>query len=138
IEMRFVAAPPVVEQPSAPRGDGGPSLGIAALDHVCVAYADRDDLARHYERMLGMRQVWRTPDGAWPDFGDCVLEVPAGQMHWEIIQPIGDESFVRTFLDRRGPAPHHVAFRVEDFDAALDACEARGVPTFDEHDDQTD
>lgn len=142
VQLRFTAAPPSITpstegQPSDGRGEG-PSLGIAALDHVSMAYPDRDELTRHYERLLGMRQIWRTPDGAWPDFGDCVLEVPGGQMHWEIIQPIGDDSFITKFLDTRGPAPHHVAFQVRDFDAALAACEARGVPTFDEHDDETD
>ena len=115
-----------------------PSLGITKLDHVCVAYPDRDDLSKHYERMLGMKQVWRTPDGAWPDFGDCVLEIPGAPINWEIIQPVGDDSFIQTFLDRRGPAVHHVAFEVSDFDAAKRACEYYELPTFDEHDDSTD
>ncbi len=136
IQLRFVATRPA--EGAASSAVEGPSLGIEALDHVCIAYPDRDDLSRHLERLLGARQVWRTPDGAWPDFGDCIMELPGGQMHWEIIQPMGDDSFIRKFLDSRGPAPHHVAFRVRDFDAALAACEARGVPTFDEHDDQTD
>ena len=115
-----------------------PALGITKLDHVCVAYPDRDDLSKHYERMLGMKQVWRTPDGAWPDFGDCVLEIPGAPINWEIIQPVGDDSFIQTFLDRRGPAVHHVAFEVADFDAAKRACEYYELPTFDEHDDSTD
>ncbi|MCA9850036.1 MAG: hypothetical protein KC461_05240, partial [Dehalococcoidia bacterium] len=42
------------------------------------------------------------------------------------------------FLDRRGPAVHHVAFEVSDFDAAKRACEYYELPTFDEHDDSTD
>jgi 4-hydroxyphenylpyruvate dioxygenase-like putative hemolysin len=115
-----------------------PSLGITGLDHVCTAFPDRDELSNHYARMLGMKQIWRTPDGAWPDFGDCVLEIPGKQLHWEIIQPVGDESFIRRFIDARGPAVHHVAFEVADFDAALAACEHYGVPTFDEHDDETE
>ncbi|MCK9485686.1 MAG: VOC family protein [Dehalococcoidia bacterium] len=144
LQMRFRATlpaltPPVAGQPADRRaGDEQPSLGIEALDHVSTAYRDRDELSRHYGRLLGMRQVWRTPDGAWPDFADCVLEMPGGQIGWEVIQPVGDDSFITKFLDARGPAPHHVAFRVRDFDAALAACEQRGVPTFDVHDDQTD
>lgn len=115
-----------------------PSLGVTGLDHICTAYSDRDALSEHYSKMLGMRQIWRTPDGAWPDFGDCVLEIPGKQMHWEIIQPVGDESFIQTFLDRRGPSVHHVAFAVTDFDQAKRACEYFELPTFDEHDDSTD
>lgn len=139
VQLRFFAdARPVEERPTEVATSGRPALGIRALDHVCTAYPDRDDLAKHYERILGMRQVWRTPEGAWPDFGDCILAIPGGQMHWEVIQPVGDDSFVQSFLDRRGPAVHHVAFEVADFDEAKRACEYYELPTFDEHDDETD
>ncbi len=138
IQLRFSVDVPTPSGAPVQDEPRGPSLGIVGLDHVCIAYPDRDELSRHYERLLGMRQIWRTPDGAWPDFGDCVLEVPGDQMHWEIIQPVGDDSFITKFLEARGPAPHHVAFEVRDFDAALAACEHYGIPTFDEHDDQTD
>ena len=135
VEMRFTTQP----APSASTQSGGePSIGVVRLDHVCTAYPDRDDLSKHYARMLGTKQVWRTPDGAWPDFGDCILEIPGQKMHWEIIQPVGDDSFITSFLDRRGPSVHHVAFEVADFDAAKRACEFYEVPTFDEHDDSTD
>ena len=135
VEMRFTTQP----APTASTQSGGePSIGIVRLDHVCTAYPDRDDLSKHYARMLGTKQVWRTPDDAWPDFGDCILEIPGQQMHWEIIQPVGDDSFISSFLDRRGPSVHHVAFEVADFDAAKRACAFYEVPTFDEHDDSTD
>jgi len=137
IELRFALATPRAED-VPPRVHSEQNLGIVRLDHVCTAYPDRDELSQHYARVLGTRQVWRTPEGAWPDFGDCILEIPGQQMHWEVIQPVGDESFITTFLERRGPSVHHVAFEVADFDAAKRACEAHEVPTFDEHDDSTD
>src|SRR3546814_14387172 len=87
--------------------------------------------------MLGTRQVWRTPDGAWPDFGDCILEIPGQRMHWEIIQPVGDDSFITSFLDRRGAAVNHVAFEVADFAAAKRACEFYALPTIPANEDST-
>jgi methylmalonyl-CoA epimerase len=114
-----------------------PTLGIRAIDHICHAYPDRDALAAKFERQFGMRQIWRTPDGAWDDFADLVLETPA-QMLWEVIMPIGDESFIQRFLDKRGPAIHHIAFEVEDWDQAIAACEHHGVPVFDESTGETD
>jgi len=139
VQMQFFAGDPHGELTAgSASGPGGPNLGIVGFDHLCIAYPDRDELSRHLAKLLGMRQIWRTPDGAWPDFGDCVLEVPGKQLHWEIIQPMGDDSFIRKFIDARGPAVHHVAFEVADFDAALAACEHHGVPTFDEHDDETE
>ncbi|MEX2584568.1 MAG: VOC family protein [Gemmatimonadota bacterium] len=139
VQFRFFTADaPPNAQPGQASGEGKPSLGIVALDHVCTAYPDRDALSDHYAKMLGMKQVWRTPDEAWPDFGDCILEIPGAPINWEVIQPVGDESFIQSFLDRRGPSVHHVAFEVADFDAAKRACEFHEIPTFDEHDDSTD
>ncbi|GAB4335114.1 MAG: hypothetical protein Kow0010_22450 [Dehalococcoidia bacterium] len=125
-----------VTRAASAHGDA-PHLGIVAVDHLCHAYRDRDELARWYERVLGMREVWRTPDGEHEDLADCVLEVPGGQLAWEIIQPVGDESFIRRFLDSRGPAPHHVTFQVADWDAAVAACEHHGIPMFDENQGET-
>lgn len=115
-----------------------PTLGVIAVDHLCHAYPDRDELARWYERVLGMREVWRTPDGEHDDLADLVLEVPGGQMVWEVIQPVGEGSFIGRFLETRGPAPHHVTFQVADWDRAVAACEHHGVPTFDENQGETD
>jgi 4-hydroxyphenylpyruvate dioxygenase-like putative hemolysin len=140
VQLRFFSgdAHPEAQAASGETANGDPALGIRRIDHVCTAYHDRDVLSDHYTRMLGMRQIWRTPEGSAPDFGDCVLEIPGGQMFWEVIQPVGEDSFIQSFLDRRGPAVHHVAFEVADFDAAKLACEYYEVPTFDEHDDSTD
>lgn len=139
VQFRFFAADmPPNAQPSETGDAGKPALGITGLDHVCTAYPDRDVLSEHYTKLFGMKQIWRTPEGAWPDFGDCVIEIPRAPINWEVIQPIGDESFIQSFLDRRGPSVHHVAFGVEDFDAAKLACEYYEIPTFDEHDDSTD
>lgn len=123
--------------PPAGREDA-PSLGIIGVDHISHAYRDRDELARWYKRVLGMREIYRTPDGKHPDLADLVMELPGGQMCWEVIQPVGEGSFMQRFLDTRGPAPHHVAFEVGDWERAMAACEHHDIPTFDEHDEVTD
>jgi len=142
-EFRFFTgnAHPSASSADAPTTGGPearPAVGISRIDHICTAYRDRDELSEHYARLLGMRQIWVTHDGAAPDFCDAVNEIPGRQMTWEVIQPLGEESFIQSFLERRGPAVHHVAFQVEDFDAAKRACEYYEIPTFDEHDDSTD
>lgn len=123
-------------QPGA--GQDEPSLGIVALDHLCHAYRDRDELARWYEHVLGMREIYRTPDGEHPDLADLVMDVPAAQMRWEVIQPVGEGSFIQRFLDTRGPAPHHVTFEVGDWERAVAGCSHHDVPTFDENQGETD
>ena len=37
-----------------------------------------------------------------------------GDGHVELLQPLGPETAVGKFLERRGPGLHHVAYRVDD------------------------
>lgn len=136
--FRFVQEPASVEAKGPSREAEGPTLGITAIDHICHAYSDRDALARWYERVLGMKEVWRTPDGEHDDLADLVMDIPNTVLKWEVIQPVGEGSFIERFLETRGPAPHHVTFEVGDWERAVSACEHHGTPMFDENDGETD
>ncbi|TDC82257.1 VOC family protein [Actinomadura sp. 7K507] len=116
----------------------GPSLGIVALDHVCQAFHDRDELARWYHDLAGFVQVWRTPEDEHPDMADLVLNIPGSAICWEVITSRGEDSFIDKFLERSGPAAHHVTFEVADWDAAMAACERYDTPTFDDEEGVTD
>lgn len=115
-----------------------PSLGVTQIDHVCQAFRDRDELARWYEDLAGFRQVWRTPDDEHPEMADLVMNIPGSSICWEIIMPWGEESFIERFLERSGPAAHHVTVEVSSFEKALKACEHHGVEPFDENRGETD
>jgi len=105
------------------------TLGIAAIDHVAHATTDRDGLAAWYGRVFGMRTVRRTTIGGRA-FETTLLETPTGQLQWELIEPSGEASFVGRFIEQRGPALHHVTFRVQDWERALAACAQHGVRSF--------
>jgi methylmalonyl-CoA/ethylmalonyl-CoA epimerase len=49
----------------------------------------------------------------------------------ELIEPTSADSNVGRFLARRGAGLHHIAYRVPDLEAALDAFAARGVELID-------
>ncbi|MQA25873.1 MAG: hypothetical protein GEU94_10420 [Micromonosporaceae bacterium] len=116
----------------------GPTLGIVALDHICQAYAERDELAQWYADLAGFAQVWRTPIDEHPDMADLVLNIPGSAICWEIIMPRGEDSFIERFLDKNGTAVHHVTFQVADWDAAMAACAHHETPTFDAEEGVTD
>lgn len=135
----YAAAPPAAAAETlATSSQDVPVLDIVAFDHISQAYADRDVLARWYEELLGYREVWRTPDGEHEDLADLVMEIPGKQMLWEVIQPVGEESFIERFVNTRGPAAHHVSFELKDWDRAMAACDHHKIPTFDETTGETD
>lgn len=49
----------------------------------------------------------------------------------ELLEPLGPDTAIGRFLERRGPAFHHVAYRTHDIRAELSRLEAEGVPLID-------
>jgi methylmalonyl-CoA/ethylmalonyl-CoA epimerase len=116
----------------------GPNLGIVGIEQVGQAYPDRDALARWCEQALGMRELYHTKAGEHPDMATGVLTIPGTQMRWELIAPVGADSFVQKFIDKRGAGVAHVTFEVRDYDAAMAAAEHHEVPTINLHEGETD
>jgi catechol 2,3-dioxygenase-like lactoylglutathione lyase family enzyme len=96
----------------------------ATLDHVAVAVEAWSDAWPCYAVALG---------GAWSSgglnvgFGPAQLRFSNGG-RVEILQPWRpeDNSFLRRFLDRHGPGPHHLTFKVPDLASAIDKARAAG------------
>ena len=61
-----------------------------------------------------------------------VAFVGSGATRIELIQPTSPDSTVQRFLDKRGTALHHIAYRVPDLDATLDRLARAGVRLIDE------
>jgi methylmalonyl-CoA epimerase len=57
------------------------------------------------------------------DVGDC---------HVELLRPLGPETPVGKYLERKGPGLHHVAYRVSGIEDVLAALKAQGIALIDE------
>lgn len=51
----------------------------------------------------------------------------------ELLQPTGAESTIQRFLDKRGAGLHHIAYRVDDIEAALAHLAKAGIRLIDQH-----
>lgn len=94
------------------------------LDHVAVA-VERHALAwPRYAGQLGAQ--WRS-SGVGPGFSPAQVGFEGG-MKLEILAParIDENDFLRRFLDRNGPGPHHLTFKVSDLRAALGIVDGAG------------
>ena len=99
------------------------------IDHVGIAVADLDAAVALHEREYGMPVVHRetvTAQGV-----EAVL-LDVGESHVELLRPLADDTPVGRFLARRGPGLHHVAYGVDDIEAALAQLEAQGIRLIDE------
>jgi methylmalonyl-CoA/ethylmalonyl-CoA epimerase len=65
-------------------------------------------------------------------FGVEAVLLGIGNGHIELLMPFDADSGVARFLERRGPGMHHVAYRTDDIDSALESVRAAGVELIDE------
>jgi methylmalonyl-CoA/ethylmalonyl-CoA epimerase len=94
------------------------------LDHVAVAAEHQDDVWPRYVGDLAGKFL----GGGWTvGFGSAQVGY-ANRMRLEVLEPHQWErnDFLRRFLDRNGPGPHHVTFKVPDIVGALAEAEEAG------------
>ncbi len=104
-------------------------IPIKRLDHVCWAVHKLEDALPLLTDLMGMKLA-----GRWQNeeqgFRGVSLEVPGGTGHFELLEPMGEDSFLHRFLKERGPGLHHVTFEVEDIEAAAQAVRDYGIEPF--------
>jgi methylmalonyl-CoA/ethylmalonyl-CoA epimerase len=109
-------------------------IGIKRLDHVCWAVRRLEDVLPLLTELMGMRV-----SGRWQNeeegYRGLSLEVPGGAPGWagaqfELLEPLGEDSFLYRFLREHGPGLHHVTFEVEDIEAAARAIRDYDIEPF--------
>ena len=98
---------------------------IGRLNHVAIVVPDLAAASAVYREALGARV---SAPRALPAHGVTVVFVELPNTKIELLEPLGDASPVRGFLDRN-PAGgmHHLCYEVEDIIAARDRLCARGA-----------
>ena len=99
---------------------------IGKLNHVGVATPSIDESVKMYRDLLGATSItdkWAMPEqGVWVAF----VNLPNSQI--ELIEPYGETSPIRAFLEKNPKGgQHHVCFEVEDIYAARDDMKAKGA-----------
>ena len=102
---------------------------LGAIDHAGIAVASLDDSIPFYRDTLRMSLVHRE---TLADQGVEAALLDVGDSHVELIAPLGPDTGVAKFIEKRGPGLHHVAYRVDDIDAVLASLSAAGVRLIDE------
>jgi methylmalonyl-CoA/ethylmalonyl-CoA epimerase len=99
------------------------------IDHVAMAVEDLDEAVALYQDRLGMNLQHRE---IFDQFGVEAVLLGIGDGHVELLKPVSPDSGVGRFLERRGPGMHHVAYRTDDIDSALESVRAAGLVLIDE------
>ncbi|HXV05328.1 MAG TPA: methylmalonyl-CoA epimerase [Solirubrobacterales bacterium] len=98
------------------------------IDHIGVAVEDLDAAIALYEKSFEMELAHR--ETVESQGVEAVL-LDVGEGHVELLRPLGPDTAVGKFLARKGPGLHHVAYAVDDIDAALQELAAAGLELID-------
>ena len=99
-------------------------MRLLGVHHVALAVEDLDEALETYRRFFGAEV--EVADRMEEQGVDAVyLRVGDGRV--ELVSPLGPDTPVGRFLEKRGPGMHHVAFEVDDVAGAVEELERRGA-----------
>ncbi|MFN8215778.1 MAG: methylmalonyl-CoA epimerase [Solirubrobacterales bacterium] len=98
------------------------------IDHIGIAVADLDAAIELYEKSFAMELVHR--ETVSEQGVDAVL-LDVGDGHVELLAPLGPDTPVGRYVAKNGTGLHHVAYAVDDIDAALARLAAAGIELID-------
>ena len=102
---------------------------LGKIEHVAIAVADLEAAVAHYEDVWGLTVEHRE---RVEDQGVEEAMLPIGESYLQLLGATGPDTTVGKFIERRGEGLHHIAYEVDDLEAALAELKEKGVPLIDE------
>ena len=104
-------------------------MAALGVHHIGIAVEDLDAAIATYRTLFGATVEHRE---RVEDQGVEAASLYVGGSRIELLQPLGADTPVGKFLEKRGPGMHHVAFETEDVGAELERLRADGARLIDE------
>ena len=99
------------------------------IEHIALAVGDLDASIAFYRDVWGLEVSHRE---RVEDQGVEEAMLPLGESHLQLLAPTGPDTTVGRFVERRGESIHHIAYEVDDLEAALAELKSKGVKLIDE------
>ncbi len=101
---------------------------LTKINHIGIAVQSLADAVPFYRDNLGMA-FKGTEEVAEQKVTVAFLEI--GESKIELLEPTADDSPVAKFIEKNGPGIHHIAYEVEDIEAAIAKLTADGARMID-------
>lgn len=102
---------------------------VKKVDHIGIAVNNLDESVKFYQDILGLEL-----------HGTEVVEeqkvkvafLPIGDTEVELLESTSPDGPIAKFIEAKGQGIQHIAYRVDDIEAALEEMKAKGVRLIDE------
>jgi methylmalonyl-CoA/ethylmalonyl-CoA epimerase len=101
---------------------------LTKINHIGVAVSSIEEALPFYRDSLGMTYAGTEEV---PSQLVKVAFLSVGESKIELLEPTSPESPVAKFLEKNGPGVHHLAYGVDDIEAAIAALVAQGTRMID-------
>ncbi len=101
---------------------------LRKINHIGIAVHSLEEALPFYRDMLGMA-FQGTEEVAEQRVRVAMLGI--GESKIELLEPTSPESPIARFLEKNGPGIHHLAYEVEDIEAAIARLEKEGARMID-------
>ncbi|MDY0300340.1 MAG: methylmalonyl-CoA epimerase [Trichlorobacter sp.] len=102
---------------------------LKKINHIGIAVRSLDESVPFYRDHLGM------PFHGIEEVSEQKVRVAMlgiGESMIELLEPTADDSPIARFLEKNGSGIHHLAYEVDDIDAAIAHMQAKGARMIDE------
>ncbi|MGI6585558.1 MAG: methylmalonyl-CoA epimerase [Gracilibacteraceae bacterium] len=102
---------------------------VSKIDHIGIAVANLDEAVKLYKDVLGL-ELHGTE--VIPEQKVRVAFLPVGDTEVELLESTSTEGPIAKFIQAKGQGIQHIAFRVDDIEAALEEMKIKGMRLIDE------
>jgi methylmalonyl-CoA/ethylmalonyl-CoA epimerase len=102
---------------------------VTAVDHVGVAVPDLDEAIAFHRDTLGLELAHHEVNES-QGVHEAMMRAPGDTgtgTALQLLAPLGPDTTIGKFIDRKGPGLQQLAYRVTDIEAAMAALRAKGV-----------
>jgi methylmalonyl-CoA epimerase len=102
---------------------------IGKLDHIGIAVKSVAEARKFFEGVLGARFMYEAESER---AGYKLAEFDLNGLTIELLEPLGPESFLHKFLEKKGEGMHHLTFDVPEIKQKITWLKEQGVRVVDE------
>ncbi len=104
-------------------------MEISKLDHIGIAVKSIEESLKFYEGTLGITCLGQEEVR---DQKVITAFLPLGETEVELLQSTSEDGTIAKFVEKRGEGLHHLAFKVDDIEKALEELKSQGIILIDE------
>ena len=94
------------------------------LDHIAIVVRDTDEALEFYRDVLGLPVVLSE---VIPTGDVRLTHLDLGNVHLQLVQPIGEDHPLQQHLEQHGEGLHHLCFQTDDVSESLKLLPSRGM-----------